>query len=110
MPLELILLITSELAEREELPANNMLLEGVVVTNDRIRKLIDQRLKLGTILNLGEVEGDRMAIFFATLGLPVLRALAFAIPIMGAVVLVDLSRNNNPEVNHATILHKSSEK
>jgi hypothetical protein len=36
--------------------------------------------------------------------------LAFAIPIMGAVVLVDLSRNNNPEVNHATILHKSSEK
>lgn len=110
MPLELVLLIMSELAEGEELPANDMLPEGVVVTNDRIRKLIDQRLKLGTILNLREVEGDRMAVLITALGLPVLGALTFAVPIMGSVVFVNLSRNDNSEVNHANILHKLPEK
>jgi hypothetical protein len=51
-----------------------------------------------------------MAVLITTLGFPVLRALAFAVPVMGSVVLVNLSGNDNVKFDHAYILQHSIKK
>ena len=75
----------------DEVPADHALLVVVVLAVDLGGSRLDQRLDE---LGVGRLIPGQLAVdldVITALGLPVLGALAGTVPIMGAVVLVDLS-------------------
>lgn len=105
VPLGLLFFGRRQFADRQEVPVHHRFGEELVMTRDGHAELFDELVGEIAIVGLIEVQSNRMAVLFTTLLLPVLRALATAIPVVGAIVLGDLSGDDDVEL-HTDILAK----
>ena len=105
VPLDLLLFRLRVFANRQEVPVHHRLSIVLIEATNGHTELFDELVGAFAIMGLIEVQSNRVAILFTTLLLPVLRALATAIPVVGAIVLGDLSGDDDVEL-HTDILAK----
>jgi hypothetical protein len=105
VPLGLLFFGLRQFADRQKVPVHHRFGEELVMTGDGYAELFDELVSEIAIMGLIEVQSNRVAVLFTTLLLPVLRALATAIPVVGSIVLGDLSGNDDVEL-HTDILAK----
>jgi hypothetical protein len=103
VPLDLLLFRLRVFASRQEVPVHHRLSIVLIEATNGYTELFNELVDTIPVMSLIEVQSNRVAILFTALLLPVLRALATTIPGVGAIVLGDLSEDDDIEL-HTDIL------